>query len=51
MTKLKEEHQRKVSDLEQKISEAQIREENLVNIINYKNMSVSGNVRESMRIE
>lgn len=41
-----------MKDLEQKLSEAQIKEENLVGIINYKNMSQSGRVvRESMRLE
>ena len=41
-----------MKDLEQKLSEAQIREENLVGIINYKNMSQSGRVvRESMRLD
>ena len=45
VSKLKDEHNKKVKDLEQKLSVAAIREENLVNIINYKNLSVSGNIR------
>lgn len=35
--------------MEQKLTQATIREENLVNIINYKNLTMSGTIRESMR--